>query len=576
MKVRLAKKAGFCMGVKRAMELAIEATYHYQDPIYTYGPLIHNPQVLRMLEKKGIQILDRLQDRHEGTIVIRAHGIPPEEKEKLKQAGFFVIDATCPRVIKVQAIIRKYTRQGYTPIIVGDQDHPEVVGLLGYSQGSGIVVSDSGQVNGLPPLEKVIVVAQTTQDESLFQEVVAGLQKRFPDLLVFNTICHATHERQTEVKTLAQNVEGLVIVGGYNSGNTRRLVRIARGVGTPCFQVETEEELDRKELSRFKQVGVTAGASTPNWMIRKVVQELESIKGKGEPFWSPFLFRLLRFLLKTNLMVAFGAACLSLAVAHLRQAPLPWIYMAITFSYIYAMHILNHLLDSGAAEYNDPDRSLFYQRNRILFFSSGIGATLLSLFLTYRLGWKPFLLLAFMSLLGILYSFQIVPAVWQRFTSMKKIKDLPASKTLSVALGWGGVTTLIPVLAENRPLTVSILIIFLAICSFVYIRSGLFDILDIQGDMIVGKETLPILIGEEKTLLFLKMLCLGTMILVALASLSGLLPLWALGLLIAFGYQGLLLTTYEKKWALPGSIFFETLIESSFLLAGLIALLGHI
>ena len=137
-------------------------------------------------------------------------------------------------------------------------------------------------------------------------------------------------------------------------------------------------------------------------------------------------------------------------------------------------------------------------------------------------------------------------------------------------------TTLIPVLAENRPLTVSILIIFLAICSFVYIRSGLFDILDIQGDMIVGKETLPILIGEEKTLLFLKMLCLGTMILVALASLSGLLPLWALGLLIAFGYQGLLLTTYEKKWALPGSIFFETLIESSFLLAGLIALLGHI
>ena len=103
-------------------------------------------------------------------------------------------------------------------------------------------------------------------------------------------------------------MEGLVIVGGYNSGNTRRLVRIARGVGTPCFQVETEEELDRKELSRFKQVGVTAGASTPNWMIRKVVQELESIKGKGEPFWSPFLFRLLRFLLKTNLMVAFGAA----------------------------------------------------------------------------------------------------------------------------------------------------------------------------------------------------------------------------------------------------------------------------
>ena len=196
MKVRLAKTAGFCMGVRRAMEIVLEAAHRHQDPIYTHGPLIHNPQVLRMLEKKGITVLGDPSGKKPGTVIIRAHGVPPQEFEKLEQAGFQVIDATCPRVIKVQAIIKRYAEEGYTPIIVGDQDHPEVIGLLGYSQNKGIVISDLRQLQQLPPLDRVIVVAQTTQDETLFQEVVEALKHRYPDLKVFNTICNATHERQ--------------------------------------------------------------------------------------------------------------------------------------------------------------------------------------------------------------------------------------------------------------------------------------------------------------------------------------------------------------------------------------------
>ena len=349
------------MGVRRAMELALEASYHFPDPVYTYGPLIHNPQVLSMLEKKGIRILDPVEDRQTGTIIIRAHGIAPLDHERLKKSACTIVDATCPRVIKVQAIIRKYAQEGYTTIIVGDRDHPEVIGLLGYSQGQGIVLTHPDQVKDLPDLDRVIVVAQTTQDESLFQAVVEKIRDRFPNSLVFNTICNATHQRQEEVRNLARQVDGLVIVGGYNSGNTRRLVAIAESVGTPCFHVETEDQLDKKEISRFKTVGVTAGASTPNWMIRKVVQELEMTKGQGEYVWSAFLFRWVRFLLKSNLMVALGAGCLTLAASRLRQTPLNWIYFAVTFFHIYAMHILNHLLDRGAAEYNDPDRSQFYQ-----------------------------------------------------------------------------------------------------------------------------------------------------------------------------------------------------------------------
>ncbi|MBI4768290.1 MAG: 4-hydroxy-3-methylbut-2-enyl diphosphate reductase [Deltaproteobacteria bacterium] len=573
MKVRIAKKAGFCMGVRRAMELALEAGYHFPDPVYTYGPLIHNPQVLSMLEKKGIRILDPVEDRPTGTVVIRAHGIPPQDHERLKKSGCTIVDATCPRVIKVQAIIRKYASEGYTPIIVGDRNHPEVIGLLGYSQDQGIVLTDPDQVENLPELSQVIVVAQTTQDESLFQRVVEKLRERFPNSLVFNTICNATHERQEEVRNLARQVDGLVIVGGYDSGNTRRLAAIADSAGTPCFHVETEDQLDKKEIGRFKTVGVTAGASTPNWMIRKVVQELEMTKGQGEYIWGAFLFRWIRFLLKSNLMVALGAGCLSLAAARLRQVSFNWVYFAITFFHIYAMHILNHLLDRGASEYNDPDRSQFYQEYRSAFFISGIGAALFSLALALTLGWAPFFFLAAMSALGILYSFQIVPAVWQRFTRMKKIKDIPASKTLSVALGWGAVTTLIPAMAENQPLSLSLVLIFFILCSFVYIRSGLFDVLDIQGDLIVGKETLPIIIGEEKTIRFLKRLSLGTIIGLSACTFGGLLPYWSLWLLICFFYQFGFLIIYEKNRALPGNVFFEAMVEVGFILAGLLALL---
>jgi (E)-4-hydroxy-3-methyl-but-2-enyl pyrophosphate reductase len=573
MKVRLAKKAGFCMGVRRAMELALEAGYHYPDPVFTYGPLIHNPQVLSMLEKKGIHILDPVDDRDSGTIIIRAHGIPPQEHERLKKTGLTIVDATCPRVIKVQAIIRRYAQEGYTSIIVGDRDHPEVIGLLGFSQDKGIVLTHPDQVETLPDLDKLIVVAQTTQDESLFQTVVEKIRDRFLNSLVFNTICNATHERQEEVRNLARQVDGLVIVGGYNSANTRRLAAIADSVGTPCFHVETEDQIDQKAIQSFKTIGVTAGASTPNWMIRKVVQELEMIKGQGEYTWRAFLFRWIRFLLKSNLMVALGAGCLSLTATRLRQVPFNWIYFAITFLHIYAMHILNHLLDRGAAEYNDPDRSQFYQEYRPAFLISGIGAALFSLALALTLGWAPFFFLAAMSTLGILYSFQIVPAVWQRFTRMKKIKDIPASKTLSVALGWGGVTTLIPAMAEHQQLSFSLIIIFFILCAFVYIRSGLFDVLDIQGDMIVGKETLPIIIGEEKTILVLKRLSLLTMIGLTASALGGLLPLWSLWLLISFLYQFSFLFIYEKNRALPGSVYFEAMVEAGFILAGLLALL---
>ena len=277
MKVILARTAGFCMGVKRALELVLKAINQNQGRIFTYGPLIHNPQVLELLRERGIAILNPGEMIPDGLVVIRAHGIPPQERRELEDAGSRVIDATCPRVSRVQAIIRRWARQGASTLIVGDADHPEVRELLGHTQGRGYVISTTEEVAALPELQELIVVAQTTQSGSQFAARVKEIKTRFPQARIFNTICDATASRQGEVQELATQVDALVVVGGRNSGNTQRLVEISRNSGIPTYHVETEQELDMGEMSRYQTVGVTAGASTPHWLISNVVSTLKQI-----------------------------------------------------------------------------------------------------------------------------------------------------------------------------------------------------------------------------------------------------------------------------------------------------------
>ncbi|MBW1896608.1 MAG: 4-hydroxy-3-methylbut-2-enyl diphosphate reductase, partial [Deltaproteobacteria bacterium] len=242
MKLKLAKTAGFCMGVRRAVEIVLDAANTREGPIYTYGPLIHNPQVLEILAEKGVTVLHDLSETKPGSVAIRAHGVPPETKRALIDAGHAVIDATCPRVIKVQTIIRKYARQGYGVIIVGNKDHPEVVGLLGYAQGQGHVITHPDDLDQLPPLDKAIVVAQTTQDRQLLDRITGIASERFPHFKV--TICASTHKRQVEVREMARSVDAVIVVGGHNSGNTQRMVQVVEQEGTPAFHVEDAAEID--------------------------------------------------------------------------------------------------------------------------------------------------------------------------------------------------------------------------------------------------------------------------------------------------------------------------------------------
>ena len=559
------------MGVRRALERVLGQTYKETGPIYTYGPLIHNEQVMKLLESKGVQVAKDISALKEGTIIIRAHGIPPQERRLLKNSGLRIIDATCPRVARVQALIRYHTHKGYLAVIVGESDHPEVIGLKGHGNGRAFVISTSEEVSLLPEGEKVFVVAQTTQEKQTYARIVETIKKRFPEALVFNTICDATERRQEEVRALATHVDGIVVVGGFHSGNTRRLAQVASSSGLPVFHVETDQEIDREKLSAMDIIGVTAGASTPNWMINKVVQKIESIRSRKETALDRFLRYTIKFIFQTNIVAAFGAFSLAHAMNVLSGRPPDLILPSLAFLYIYAMHVLNRLLDKGASTYNDPERASFYRRHRGLLVLSGLVAIAGALVLSSFFGLSAFLATAGLSLLGTIYSLPIVPLSRRHLWRYSKIKDIPGSKTFSQAFAWGAVIALLPLLATHQGLWTGEIVSFLFVFSVVYVRSAFFDIFQVQGDLIVGSETLPITLGEKRTLWLLKWVMLVGSIVLAVAPLLGWVGPFAYLLLLCTLTLTLCILAYERGFLYPGTRS-EAFVEASLFLAGFLAL----
>ncbi len=276
MKIKIAKKAGFCMGVRRAVNLVLKALNEKRSPIYTYGPLIHNPQTLELLNNLGVRVIKNPEEKVDsGICIIRAHGIPPQEKEKLSQRHK-IIDGTCPRVLKVQALARKAVSEGKEVVIIGDKNHAEIKGILGYCKDKGFVVSSFEDIETLPELKNYVILSQTTQDEKLFEELSQAILRKYPNGEVINTICNATEIRQNEVRNLSKICNSIIVIGGKFSANTNRLAEIAKKEGKKVYLIERTEEIPLEELKNEKAVGITAGASTPNWLINEVVDFLKS------------------------------------------------------------------------------------------------------------------------------------------------------------------------------------------------------------------------------------------------------------------------------------------------------------
>jgi (E)-4-hydroxy-3-methyl-but-2-enyl pyrophosphate reductase len=568
MKISIAKTAGFCMGVRRAVDMVLDASNLSDDPIYTYGPLIHNPQVLEMLESKNIHRLDTIPEKGAGVVLVRAHGVPPEDEQALADAGFTVINATCPRVVRVQVIINKFAQKGYATIIIGDKKHPEVVGLLGYARGKGYTVTSLDQLEALPRFENAVVVAQTTQNTGFYDEIKAWCKANAPHYEIFDTICGSTEKRQNEVRDLARSHDAVIVVGGKQSGNTKRLAQVARETGTPAVHVEDASEIDYTALAGAGSVAITAGASTPNWIIKETCLQVDRAMQDRQPVKGA-LMRALNFLVQTNLLLAAGAGCLTFGAAMIQGGDKTGTHAAISMFYVLSMQIMNNMITMGADTYNRPDRAVFYRRYQgwlkaLAVVSGGCG-----LYLAWQLGPLCFVLLVAMSLLGFSYNKNIIPS---RIRSrVHRIKDIPGSKTILIAVAWGVVTTILPALTGRVGIPMAV-IAFLFSTGLVFARTAFVDILAIQGDRISGKETLPILLGEKKSFAYIR----GTLAAVALLPVAGyfvgpagnamfwlaLVPLFML----------LLLKLYKEDSLLSGSPW-EVLYEASFLLTGLMALL---
>ena len=275
MKVIVAKTAGFCFGVKRAVEKVYEQIRQGGGPIYTLGPIIHNEEVVRDLEEKGVRVIhseEELAGLTEGTVIIRSHGVGPQVYEQLRRQGLETVDATCPFVKKIHRIAAEQNRQGRRLIIIGDRNHPEVQGIRGWGDARTLVIGTREEAEALEPDpgQKVCVVSQTTFNYNKFKELVEKISEKGYDILVLNTICNATQERQVEAERIASQVDAMIVIGGKNSSNTRKLYEICRKECKNTYYIQTVGDLDPESVNSVRCVGITAGASTPKKIIEEV------------------------------------------------------------------------------------------------------------------------------------------------------------------------------------------------------------------------------------------------------------------------------------------------------------------
>jgi len=278
MKVKIAKEAGFCFGVKRAMKMAWDELESDAD-IYALGPLIHNKQAVQKYEEKGLKTIDTINDiPNNKNVIIRSHGVSKEVYDEANFKDLNIIDTTCPFVKKIHNIVNEFYEKGYKIIIIGDKNHPEIIGINGWCENSASIIKSIDDVNNLnlDNKDKYCVVSQTTLNLELYNTLVNELSKKLNNITFKNTICSATKTRQQAAKELSVDVDCMIVIGGKHSSNTQKLVNICKEQ-VPTFAIETKDDLDTEQLKDFNLIGVTAGASTPDWIIDDVMSFIESL-----------------------------------------------------------------------------------------------------------------------------------------------------------------------------------------------------------------------------------------------------------------------------------------------------------
>ncbi|GAX60524.1 penicillin tolerance protein [Candidatus Scalindua japonica] len=578
MRVIVAKTAGFCMGVRKAMDRVLDASNEKggdDGSVYTEGPLIHNPQVLEKLEEKGIKALNENTDLSKSTVVIRAHGITPRRREELEASGAKICDATCPRVQRVQSIIEENTKLGYSTIIVGDEGHAEVVGLLGYADGNGYVISSIEEISDLPDLEKICIVAQTTQDMNTFALIAEKLKLRYGNNKVFDTICSSTSKRQEEVINLSEEVDAMIVVGGRGSANTNRLVQISENKGTPTFLVETENELNFKKLENYGVIGVTAGASTPNWLLQRVVDKVQNYQGKKNRKIQSVKEKAITILVGSFMYIGIGATSISYSSSVLLGINPKVKCCTIATLFLFSMYVLNYFTNKEAAALSEPSRFKLYEKYQSIFMVLGFIAAILSLALAFTVNIEAFFCIFFLSLFGIAYRASIIPNKLSSIFRYRSLAQIPGSKEMFISIAWAVSTGLIPFLESPVSSVSSLPVVLAFVFSMVFMRTVLLDVKDVQGDRIIGKETIPIAIGKNKTKAILVILSILLTILLIISPMIGWTSEFSYYLIPCVAYACGYLYLYHKRIVTSG-LACEIITDFNFILAGIMVVIWRL
>ena len=576
MKVIVAKTAGFCWGVKRAMDAVLEASNRGQDNVQTLGPIIHNPQALELIRKRGVAVAESLDKVGKGTVVIRAHGIPIQNlrslKDRQKAGEIKIVNATCPEVAKVHHKIKKWSPKGYFTVILGSHGHAESIAHRSFAEHGSKIVANLGEAMELSPeeLQKVLVVAQTTYTVKDFHEIAEYIRSRAGDCILENTICEDTWMRQDEAKTLAQTVDYVIVVGGKASSNTKHLAELAAHYGKPVQYVETASELDLTQFKGSETVGVIAGASTPTWLVDEVVDTMEQL-GDAPSRFTRFMFAAFG----TPLLMAIGAALMTLGVHAWMGLGLNWRYPLITGTYLLAMYLLTPYLDPMGLGAKGPGRARFLERNRKILIATALVSLGAGFGTAAFIGIRPLLVVVGASLLGLMYKIEI-PFGAKRWS----LRSIPGSKDVLVAMALGVVAIALPVWQLGRSLwpwtwDAKALVGLGLVTVLVFARTVIYDIRDMQNDQVLGKETLPILLGKpraKRVLIALLAIGLAGSLWFTFRNPNQVHPLAIAAILcVCVAYPLLYLWYYHERFS-PGKPRFEVSVELSFYLLGLLAL----
>lgn len=556
----IAKSAGFCPGVKKAIDAVLALAQESNAPIYTLGPLIHNKHVIQTLEEKNVHTitsLDEIKDK-KGILVIRAHGITPRMEDKIRSLGMQVVDATCPLVKNVHKVIEKYAQLGYSTVIVGDKGHAEVTGLLGYTGKKGYVVAGPKEAEKLPALGKVNIVAQTTQEYINFEKTAEIICKKSKESVISDTICFPTRQRQKETIELAKNADLMIVVGGKNSANTQRLAKLCYGYCPQTVHIESEKDLDREKIKNAGYVAITAGASTPGWVTERVADYVKDIRKSKVKLGFKIMDEIWEFIIDSGLYSALSAAALAYTAVKLQSIKPESRLFILAGLFVLSLTVINRAWQRTGS--GDKEKEWLFIKHRFLSTSIGIILGIGALAVSLKMGTKVFIPVGMFLIFGMIY-----PA--RRIFKIKAATAFPASKDIVTALGWAFICSWVAAFYRVLEFTAVNYLTFFYCINLVFFRCVLLGISTVHSDLIVGRETLYKAMGSKNThiVLWISFAVTGLV-------LSGVFFIsfnfLALALLAAGLYNLICLISYQRG-KIPKNIWAETLLDGQFLLLAL-------